>query len=58
MPTGAFLDLWAQRARRLARPGSCRLRGTLTLLNPDAQLAGDAVLTLAQPAHDRARTHL
>ena len=49
LPTGAYLDLWAQRARRLARPSSCRVRGTLTLLDPDAQLAGDAVLTLGNP---------
>lgn len=49
LPTGDYLDLWAQRARRLARPGSCRVRGTLSLLNPDAQLAGDAVLTLSNP---------
>lgn len=49
LPTGAYLDLWARRARRLARPGSCRVRGTLTLLDPDAQLAGDAVLTLGNP---------
>jgi hypothetical protein len=49
LPTGAYLDLWAQRARRLARPGSCHVRGTLSLLDPDAQLAGDAVLTLGNP---------
>jgi hypothetical protein len=49
LPTGAFLDLWTQRARRLARPSSCRVRGTLTLLDPDAQLTGNAVLTLGNP---------
>jgi hypothetical protein len=49
LPTGAYLDLWVQRARRLARPGSSRVRGTLSLLDPDAQLAGDAVLTLDNP---------
>lgn len=49
LPTGAFLDLWAQRAQHLAHPGSCRVRGTLSLLDPDAHLAGDAVLTLANP---------
>lgn len=49
LPTGAYLDLWARRARRLSRPGSCRVRGTLALLDPDAQLAGDAVLTLGNP---------
>lgn len=49
LPTGAFLDLWAQRARRLARPSSCRVRGTLSLLDPDAQLTGNAVLTLGNP---------
>jgi hypothetical protein len=49
LPTGDYLDLWARRARRLARPGSCRVRGTLALLDPDAQLAGDAVLTLGNP---------
>lgn len=49
LPTGAFLDLWAQRAQHLARPGSCRVRGTLSLLDPDAQLAGDAFLTLGNP---------
>jgi hypothetical protein len=49
LPTGDFLDLWAQRAQCLARPDLCRVRGTLSLLDPDAQLAGDAVLTLANP---------
>jgi hypothetical protein len=49
LPTGAYLDLWAQRARRLASPSSCRVRGTLTLLDPDAQLTGDSVLTLSNP---------
>lgn len=49
LPTGAFLDLWAQRAQHLARPGSCRVRGTLSLLDADAHLAGDAVLTLGNP---------
>jgi hypothetical protein len=49
LPTGAYLDLWAQRARRLAHPSSCRVRGTLTLLDPEAQLTGDAVLTLGDP---------
>jgi hypothetical protein len=49
LPTGAYLDLWAQRARRLARPSSCRVQGTLTLLDPDAQLTGDSVLTLSNP---------
>jgi len=49
LPTGAYLDLWARRARRLARPGSYRVRGTLSLLDPDAQLTGDAVLTLGNP---------
>jgi hypothetical protein len=49
LPTGGFLDLWAQRADRLARPDRCRVRGTLSLLDPDAQLAGDAVLTLGNP---------
>jgi hypothetical protein len=49
LPTGAYLDLWAEQARRLARPSSYRVRGTLSLLDPDAQLAGDAVLTLGSP---------
>jgi len=49
LPTGAYLDRWAQRAPRLALPSSSRVRGTLTLLDPDAQLAGDAVLTLGNP---------
>lgn len=49
LPTGSFLDLWDQRAQRLARPGSCRVRGTLSLLDADAHLAGDAVLTLGNP---------
>ena len=49
VPTGDFLDIWAQRAVRLARPDRCRVRGTLSLLDPDAQLAGDAVLTLGNP---------
>jgi hypothetical protein len=49
LPTGAYLDLWAHRAHRMARPVSCRVRGTLALLDADAQLAGDAVLTLSNP---------
>jgi hypothetical protein len=46
LPTGAFLDLWADRARG---PGSRPVRGTLSLLDPDAQLGGHAVLTLRNP---------
>ena len=49
LPTGAYLDLWAQRAQHLDRPDSCHVRGTLSLLDPDAHLAGDAVLTLGNP---------
>lgn len=49
LPTGAFLDLWAQREQRLGRSGSCRVQGTLSLLDPDAHLAGDAVLALGNP---------
>jgi hypothetical protein len=49
LPTGDFLDLWAQRAHRLARPGSCRGRGTLSLVDADAQVTGAAVLTLGNP---------
>lgn len=54
LPTGAFLDLWAQRAQHLDRPDSCHVRGTLSLLDPDARLAGDAVLTLGNPRVTRA----
>jgi hypothetical protein len=49
LPTGAYLDLWAQRAAHLARPAACRVRGTLSLLDPDARLVGDAVLALGNP---------
>ena len=49
LPTGAYLDLWAQWAQHLARPDQCHVRGTLSLLDPDARLAGDAVLTLGNP---------
>ena len=49
LPTGAFLDQWARRAQHLARPGEYQVRGTLSLLDPDANLAGDAVLTLGNP---------
>ena len=49
LPTGAFLDQWAQRAEHLARPAEYHVTGTLSLLDPDANLAGDAVLTLGNP---------
>ena len=49
LPTGAFLDQWVQRAQRLTRPGEYHVAGTLSLLDPDASLAGDAVLTLGNP---------
>jgi hypothetical protein len=49
LPTGAFLDLWAQRVRGLAHPSAVRVRGTLTLLDPDAQVVGDAALRLGNP---------
>jgi hypothetical protein len=49
LPTGAYLDLWAKGARSLAGPGARRVRGTLSLLDPDAQLAGDALLSLGNP---------
>lgn len=46
LPTGAFLDLWADQSRV---PGPRPVRGTLSLLDPDAQLAGHAVLALRNP---------
>lgn len=49
LPTGAFLDLWAQRTHHLRRPESFQVRATLSLLDPDARLAGDATLTVASP---------
>lgn len=49
LPTGAFLDLWAERARRLSRPESCRVRATLSLLDADAHAVGHPVLTLGNP---------
>lgn len=46
LPTGAFLDLCAERG---GAGGEHRVRGTLSLLNPDAQLVGQAVLSLRNP---------
>jgi hypothetical protein len=48
LPTGAFLDRWAEQARNAVAPG-CRMRGTLSLLDPDAQVAGRAVVELRSP---------
>lgn len=48
LPTGAFLDRWAARDSEVG-PGRCRMRGTLSLLDPDAQIAGRAVLELRAP---------
>jgi hypothetical protein len=48
LPTGAFLDRWAEQARN-AVPSGCRMRGTLSLLDPDAQVAGRAVVELRSP---------
>jgi hypothetical protein len=48
LPTGAFLDRWTDRARE-AGPAGCRMRGTLSLLDPDAQIAGRAVVELRAP---------
>jgi hypothetical protein len=48
LPTGAFLDRWADRAQE-AGPGGCRMRGTLSLLDPDAQIAGRAVVEVRTP---------
>lgn len=46
LPTGAFLDLWAERATTLG-PAPPRVRGVLELLDPDARLAGHSVLALS-----------
>ncbi len=48
LPTGAFLDRWTDRARAVG-PAGCRMRGTLSLLDPDAQVAGRAVVELSAP---------
>jgi len=48
LPTGAFLDLWAERETTLGR-GSPQVRGVLSLLDPDARFAGRCVLALANP---------
>ena len=48
LPTGAFLDRWTDRAREVG-PAGCRMRGTLSLLDPDAQIAGRAVVELRAP---------
>jgi hypothetical protein len=48
LPTGAFLDRWTDRARE-AGPAGCRMNGTLSLLDPDAQFAGRAVVELRAP---------
>jgi hypothetical protein len=48
LPTGAFLDRWTDRAWE-AGPGGCRMRGTLSLLDPDAQFAGRAVVEVRAP---------
>lgn len=48
LPTGAFLDLWAEREMALDG-GSPQVRGVLSLLDPDARLAGRCVLALANP---------
>lgn len=48
LPTGVFLDRWAERARDVL-PHRCRMRGTLRLLDPDAQVAGRAVVLLRTP---------
>jgi hypothetical protein len=46
LPTGAFLDVWAERATTPG-PAPPRMRGVLSLLNPDAPLAGRSVLVLS-----------
>jgi len=48
LPTGAFLDRWTDRAREVG-PAGCRMRGTLSLLDPDAQIAGRAVVEVRAP---------
>lgn len=46
--TGAFLDLWDERAHRSDAAAHPAI-GRLALLNPDAQLAGQALLALNNP---------
>jgi hypothetical protein len=48
LPTGGFLDRWAERDRELG-PSGGRLRGSLSLLDPDASVAGRARLELSSP---------
>lgn len=48
LPTGAFLDRWMDRSRDVA-PAGCRMRGTLSLLDPDAQIAGRPVIEVRDP---------
>ncbi|HQR25493.1 MAG TPA: hypothetical protein PLP61_00500 [Nocardioides sp.] len=48
LPTGAFLDVWDHLVPDQA-PGARSVTGTLSLLDPDAQPAGNAILTLSNP---------
>lgn len=48
VPTGAFLDLWADPAR-LSDHRARRVRGRLALLGAAASLAGDATLVVGRP---------
>ncbi len=48
VPTGAFLDLWTEPTQGLHEE-SRHVRGVLSLLDPDARLAGDCVLALSNP---------
>ncbi len=48
LPTGAFLDLWRDDDGG-QEPVLRRVTGTLSILDPDAQIAGEAVLVLTRP---------
>lgn len=48
LPTGDFLDMWAERSAAMGS-GSRRVTGVLSLLDPDARLAGQSVLALSNP---------
>lgn len=48
LPTGSFLDRWAERERDLA-PGEGCARGSLSLLDPEASVVGSAGLELCSP---------
>jgi hypothetical protein len=49
LPAGAFPDRRTDRARRQAGPVGCHMRGTASLLEPEARIAGGAVVRAGAP---------